>query len=375
MTYPVDHLYVTTPGGSYEVVIAHGALDHLPERLHRAGLRGAAWVISDDQVFPRYAPALIERLRAAGYNAHGYAVSAGEPSKDLATAARLYDWLIGNGVERRDVVLALGGGVVGDLAGFVAATVLRGIALVHLPTTLLAMVDSAIGGKTGVNHPLGKNLIGAFHQPRLVLADTATLATLPPRELRAGWAEVIKHAVIRDADLFTHLEAIGDPASLHGEALAAIIRRAARVKIEIVNIDERETGERMLLNYGHTLGHAIEAACGYGDLLHGEAVAIGMHLEAQIAERLGMVESGFVERQERLLRTYGLPTDLPPGVTVDDLIERTLRDKKVRAGKVRWALPLGIGAATVRDDVSESVVRSVLERTHERCTGSGRSLT
>lgn len=361
MTHPADLLYVTTPGGSYEVVVAHGALDHLPERLHRASLRGAAWVISDDQVFPRYAPALIERLRAAGYNAHGYAVPAGEPSKDLAMAARLYDWLIGNGVERRDVVLALGGGVVGDLAGFVAATVLRGIALVHLPTTLLAMVDSAIGGKTGVNHPLGKNLIGAFHQPRLVLADTATLATLPPRELRAGWAEVIKHAVIRDADLFADLEASTDPASLQGEALAAIIRRAARVKIEIVNIDERETGERMLLNYGHTLGHAIEAACGYGDLLHGEAVAIGMHLEAQIATRLGMVDAGFVERQERLLRAYGLPTALPPGVAVDDLLERMLRDKKVRAGRVRWALPLGVGAATVRDDVSESVVRGVLE--------------
>jgi 3-dehydroquinate synthase len=373
MTHPADHLYVTTPGGSYEVVVAHGALDRLPERLHHAGLRGAVWIISDDQVFPRYAPALIERLRSAGYAAHGYAVPVGEPSKDLAMAARLYDWLIGNGVERRDVVLALGGGVVGDLAGFVAATVLRGIALAHLPTTLLAMVDSAIGGKTGVNHPLGKNLIGAFHQPRLVLADTVTLATLPPRELRAGWAEVIKHAVIRDADLFAHLEAIGEPASLQGEALAAVIRRAARVKIEIVNIDERETGERMLLNYGHTLGHAIEAACGYGDLLHGEAVAIGMHLEAQIAARLGMVESAFVARQARLLRAYGLPTDLPPGMTVDDLIERTLRDKKVRAGKVRWALPLGVGAATVRDDVPESVVRGVLVEVGERGTVDGRT--
>ncbi|MCS6842021.1 MAG: 3-dehydroquinate synthase, partial [Roseiflexus sp.] len=218
MTQSTD-LYVTTPGGSYEVIVAHGALDHLPERLHHIGLHGAAWIISDDQVFPQYAPALIERLRAAGYNPRGFAVPAGEPSKDLAMVARLYDWLIGNGVERRDVVLALGGGVVGDLAGFVAATVLRGIALVHLPTTLLAMVDSAIGGKTGVNHPLGKNLIGAFHQPRLVLSDTATLTTLPPRELRAGWAEVIKHAVIRDAALFTHLEAITDPASLRGESL------------------------------------------------------------------------------------------------------------------------------------------------------------
>lgn len=369
MTQPAEYLYVTTTGGRYEVIVAHGAFDHLPHHLQRIGLRGAAWVISDDQVFPRYAPALIARLRAAGYNAHGYAVPPGEPSKDLAMAARLYDWLIGNGVERRDTVLALGGGVIGDLAGFVAATVLRGIALVHLPTTLLAMVDSAIGGKTGVNHSLGKNLIGAFHQPRLTLADTTTLATLPPRELRAGWAEVIKHAVIRDADLFAHLEAISNPVSLQGDTLATIIRRAARVKIDIVNIDERETGERMLLNYGHTLGHAIEAARGYGDLLHGEAVAIGMHLEAQIAHRMGMVDSRFVERQERLLRTYGLPTNLPPGVTIDDLIERTLRDKKVRAGRARWALPLGIGAATVRDDVPETVVRAILEKATDRNEG------
>jgi 3-dehydroquinate synthase len=237
------------------------------------------------------------------------------------------------------------------------------------------MVDSAIGGKTGVNHPLGKNLIGAFHQPRLTLADTATLRTLPPRELRAGWAEVIKHAVIRDADLFVRLETIAgaDPDSLQGDALAAIIRQAARVKIDIVNADERETGERMLLNYGHTLGHAIEAASGYGDLLHGEAVAIGMHLEAQIACRMGMVEPGFVERQERLLRAWGLPTALPPALDIDDLLERTLRDKKVRAGKVRWALPQGIGSATVRDDAPETLVRAVLEEAHARSTVHGSS--
>lgn len=361
-------LHVTTPGGAYEVIIAHGALDCLPDHLARIGLRGALWIISDDQVFPQYAPVLIERLRTAGYAVHGKAIPAGETSKDLAMVARLYDWLIGEGVERRDVILALGGGVVGDLAGFVAATVLRGIALVHLPTTLLAMVDSAIGGKTGVNHPLGKNLIGAFYQPRLMLADTATLRTLPPRELRAGWAEVIKHAVIRDADLFVRLETIAaaGPDMLQGEALATIIHRAARVKIDIVNADERETGERMLLNYGHTLGHAIEAASGYGDLLHGEAVAIGMHLEAQIAHRLGMVEPDCVERQERLLHAWGLPTALPPALDIDDLIERTLRDKKVRAGRVCWALPLGIGAATVRDDVPATLVRAVLEAAHAR---------
>jgi 3-dehydroquinate synthase len=296
-------------------------------------------------------------------------VPSGEASKDLAVVSQLYDWMIGGSVERRDAVLALGGGVVGDLAGFVAATVLRGVAVVQLPTTLLAMVDSALGGKTGVNHPLGKNLIGAFHQPRLVLSDTSTLGSLPPRELRAGWAEVIKHAVIRDAELFKDLEdrrlEISDwrlGHASHQSLISNLIRRAAKVKVDIVNADERETGERMLLNYGHTLGHAIEAAAGYGTLLHGEAIAIGMELEAQLAARLGLVGPALVERQRSLLRAYGLPAEIPQGMPADEILARTLRDKKVRAGKVRWALPAGMGAAVVRDDVPEPLVRAVVEQ-------------
>ncbi|MFO7169317.1 MAG: 3-dehydroquinate synthase [Chloroflexota bacterium] len=350
-----DPLTVRTPGGSYEVVVAPGALAGLPERLRALGQRGALWLVSDTGVHERFGAPLEERLRAAGYAVRSYSV-AGEASKDLAVAAELYGWMIGGGVERRDIVLALGGGVVGDLAGFVAATVLRGIGLVQLPTTLLAMVDSAIGGKTGVNHALGKNLIGAFHQPLLVLADTDTLGTLPPRELRSGWAEVIKHAVIRDAGLFELLEQSGRPSAVD----PALIRRAVKVKVDIVNVDERETGERMLLNYGHTLGHAIEAAAGYGTLLHGEAVAIGMHLEARIAERLGMLDAATVERQRALLTAYGLPTQLPAGMDVDQIMALALRDKKVRAGKIRWVLATGIGGATVRDDVPEALVREVL---------------
>jgi 3-dehydroquinate synthase len=265
----------------------------------------------------------------------------------------------------------------------VAATVLRGVALIQLPTTLLAMVDSALGGKTGVNHPLGKNLIGAFHQPRLVLSDTGTLATLPARELCAGWAEVIKHGVIRDAGLFEQLEHVAGhrwqvaSSAIGGEVaatcdlrpatplftepdLSILIRRAAKVKVDVVNADERETGERMLLNYGHTLGHALEAAAGYGVLLHGEAVAIGMMLAARIAERLGMFDAAAIERQGRLLQAYGLPTAIPSGVTPERLLDLTLRDKKVRAGRVRWVLPTAIGAATVRDDVPETLVRAVV---------------
>jgi 3-dehydroquinate synthase len=360
-------LTITTPAGSYPILVGPGLLAELPDQLAALGLRGSLWLIADAAVYPHYGPGVEGALRAAGYRVEGLAVPSGEGSKDLAVVSRLYDWMIGGGVERRDIVLALGGGVVGDLAGFVAATMLRGIAFVQLPTTLLAMVDSALGGKTGVNHPLGKNLIGAFHQPRLVLSDTNTLATLPPRELRAGWAETIKHGVIRDAGLFEDLEKWrleirdwrSDLPNIQSP-ITNLIRRAAKVKVDIVNADERETGERMLLNYGHTLGHAVEAAAGYGTLLHGEAVAIGMHLEAVLAARLGMVGAAVVERQRSLLHAYGLPTTIPDGMEVDDILDRSLRDKKVRAGKIRWALPTGIGGATVRDDVPPKLVREVV---------------
>jgi 3-dehydroquinate synthase len=371
------NLTISTPAGSYPILVGPGLLAELPGQLDALGLRGKLWLIVDGAVYPHRGETVEGRLRNAGYNVERKIIPSGEASKDLAVVSGCYDWMIGGGVERRDAVLALGGGVIGDLAGFVAATVLRGITFVQLPTTLLAMVDSALGGKTGVNHPLGKNLIGAFHQPRLVLSDTTTLASLPPRELNAGWAEVIKHGVIRDAGLFEQLEVMSHElrvlsfelpglsltqnSELKTHNLAEIIRRAAKVKVDVVNADERETGERMLLNYGHTLGHAVEAAAGYGTLLHGEAVAIGMDLEAQIAEQLGMVDMAMVARQRALLRAYGLPTEPPAGMAADAILELTLRDKKVRAGKVRWALATGIGGATVRDDVPAELVRAVVE--------------
>jgi len=361
-------LAITTPAGSYPILVGPGLLGGLPAQLDALGLRGKLWLIVDSAVYPHHGETVVGALRGAGYHVEHKIIASGEASKDLAVVSSCYDWMIGGGVERRDALLALGGGVIGDLAGFVAATVLRGIVFVQLPTTLLAMVDSALGGKTGVNHPLGKNLIGAFHQPRLVLSDTSTLATLPPRELNAGWAEVIKHGVIRDAGLFEMLENAQrsnvqtfERSNVQTTVDATIIRRAAKVKVDIVNADERETGERMLLNYGHTLGHAVEAAAGYGMLLHGEAVAIGMDLEAQIAQRLGMVDAAMVARQRALLRAYGLPTEIPAGMATDAILELTLRDKKVRAGRVRWALATGIGGATVRDDVPAELVRAVVE--------------
>ena len=374
-TAPTAPLTITTPAGSYQILVGSGLLATLPEHLTQLGLNGRVWLVSDAAVYAAFGEPLVAQLRAAGRTLESYRVPSGEGSKSLAQAEQLFTWLIGGGVERRDVLLALGGGVIGDLAGFVAATTLRGIAFIQLPTTLLAMVDSAIGGKTGINHPLGKNLIGAFHQPRLVLSDTDTLATLPARERNAGWAEVIKHGVIRDITLFERLENLVDERRktkdgsldlspsifrLSSDTLAATIQRAARVKVDVVNIDEREMGERMLLNYGHTLGHAIEAAMGYGTLLHGEAVAIGMELAGRIALSLGMWPESDLIRQRRLLHAYGLPTAIPSGLDPEALIERTLRDKKVSAGRIRWVLPTAIGTAITRNDVPEVVVMQVL---------------
>lgn len=369
-------LTVTTTTQTYPVVVEAGALAGLPGRLAELGLRGALWLICDAAVASGYGEPLAAHLRAAGYSVQLHSVPAGEASKGPDELWRIYGWMIAGGVERRDAVLALGGGVVGDLAGYAAASVLRGVAVVQLPTTLLAMVDSAVGGKTGINHPLGKNLIGAFHQPRLVLADTDTLATLPPRELRAGMAEVIKHGVIRDPGLFAELEALAaergwaegrgafpgwDAADAALTArLTAIIRRAVAVKVEVVSRDEFERGERITLNYGHTIGHAVEALMGYGPMLHGEAVAIGMAAAARIAVALGLFAEDQALRQLRLIGAYGLAVAVPAHLDHEAILVATLRDKKVQARRVRWVLPTAIGSVVVRDDVPEAVVRAAL---------------
>lgn len=359
-------LHVTTSTTSYPVVVARHALASLPDYLAELGLRGAIWLISDSTVYPRYGAAIEATLRETGWRIQSLVVPAGEASKSHTQLARIYDWMLGGNVERRDLVVALGGGVVGDLAGFAAASVLRGIAVVQVPTTLLSMVDAAVGGKTGINHSLGKNLIGAFHQPRLVLADTTTLDSLPPRELRAGWAEVIKHGVIRDAGLFDLLEAEGLRAQRGGTSFitqpsspegSEVIKRAVAVKVAVVSADEHEQGERITLNYGHTLGHALEALLGYGTLLHGEAVAIGMHAAARIAEQLGLFAPSLVQRQRQTLVAFGLPVDFPTGIATDELLALTLRDKKVAQQRVRWVLPTAIGTVVVRAEVPDAVVR------------------
>ena len=285
----------------------------------------------------------------------------GERSKAIDGAVALYDWLVARHAERGHTIVALGGGVVGDLAGFVAATFLRGLPLVQVPTTLIAMADSAIGGKVAINHPQAKNLIGAFYQPRLVLADTGTLATLPARELTSGWAEVAKHALALDADLFAFLDAgAARLVGLDAEATAWAVKRSAAIKAAVVAEDEREQGRRTILNYGHTIAHGLEVATGYGHLLHGEAVAIGMMGAAMLSERLGLITGDVVEQQRGLLERLGLPTSCP-GAERDGVLSAMELDKKVRQGAVRWVLLEGIGRAVVRADVPVAEVRDVLD--------------
>lgn len=359
---PVDSL--GTPSGRSDLYAAPGLLAEVGTLARRRWPKARrAWVIADEHVLPLWGAPVEGSFTQAGFDVTMRAVPAGEGSKSLQEASALLDWLLGGGIERGDVVVALGGGVVGDLAGFVAAIVLRGVGLVQLPTSLLAMVDSSVGGKTGVNHALGKNLIGAFYQPPLVVADPHVLRTLPPRDLRNGWAEIVKHSMIEctatgtpEPVLLPWLEGrtpvggLGEP----GE-LAALIAHNIRLKAAVVRADEREAGLRRILNYGHTLGHAIEAA-GYR-YLHGEAVALGMRAAARLAHRLGLCDADLVARQDALLDRLDLPRTYDG--EWEPVREHLLRDKKVVQGTLTWILPEGPGRVVVRRDVPLEAVEAV----------------
>jgi 3-dehydroquinate synthase len=290
-------------------------------------------------------------------------IEAGEDQKTPATVGLIHDAAFARRLERGSLIVALGGGVVGDMAGFAAATWLRGIAVVQVPTTLLAMVDAAIGGKTGVNHPGGKNLIGAFHQPRLVLIDPSSLATLPEREFRAGMAEVIKYGVIGDSELLAELEANGPQLAslntLSAELLQRILVRSAAAKAKVVAADEHEGGLRAILNYGHTLGHVVETLCGYGTYLHGEAVGLGMLAAGEISLAMGLWSASDQARQRAVIAAAGLPLAWP-ALNPDAVLACLQGDKKVREGQVRFVLPTGIGRVEIRSDVSEATIRSAL---------------
>ena len=319
-----------------------------------------AAIVTNTTVAGWYLKPLSALLEASGVRVVEIILPDGEEHKHWQTLNRIHDALLEARCDRKVTLIALGGGVIGDLAGFAAATYQRGVPFIQVPTTLLAQVDSSVGGKTGINHALGKNMIGAFHQPRAVIADLATLDTLPERELKAGMAEVVKHGFIRDEAYVGFLEKNMSRLLAHdADALAHAIRRSVEIKAEVVAVDEREQGLRAVLNFGHTFGHGIEAAMGYGVWLHGEAVAAGMALAADLSQRMGLIDSAAVERVRALIAAAGLPV-APPRIEPARFIDLMTHDKKSSGGKVHYILLDAIGRAGVRGDVPDSLVLQTL---------------
>jgi 3-dehydroquinate synthase len=369
MTAPVrvepSTVKVALGARSYDIVIGRGLIASLGARIAalRPGVKAA--IVTDENVARRHLAAAEAALAEASVAASRVIVPPGEGSKGFGVFEQVCEAIIAARIERGDLVIALGGGVIGDLAGFAASVVRRGLDYVQVPTTLLAQVDSSVGGKTAINSAHGKNLIGTFHQPILVVADTAALDTLPPREFRAGYAEVVKYALIGDADFFAWLEANWREVFAGGAARERAIVVSCRAKAAIVGRDERETGERQLLNLGHTFGHALEAACGFSDrLLHGEAVAAGMALAFDFSARQGLMPAAEAERAVRHLAAVGLPTGphdiagpLPP---VDQLLALIAQDKKVKRGMLTFILARGIGSAFIEPGVDQGAVRAFL---------------
>lgn len=343
---------------SYEVLVETGLLTHAGEAIRAAGLKGKAAVISDETVAGHYAATLTAALTAAGFTSTLHTVPAGEASKSMSRVEDLCSELAAAGHDRRSFVIALGGGVVGDLAGFVAAVFFRGIPVVQIPTTIVAQVDSSVGGKTGVNLPEGKNLLGAFHQPSLVLADPATLATLPDREYHEGFAEVIKHAAIRDAAMLADIDAL-DPSSR--DVPAGLIARNIAIKARIVEADEHETlGLRALLNFGHTIGHGIEAAVPYGAMLHGEAISLGLRAALFLSEKLAGLTPAASREILALLEKFDLPLALAPAISDERVTDKLSRDKKFEAGSIRFVLLRAPGDAFVSDQVTPADIAEAL---------------
>jgi 3-dehydroquinate synthase len=356
---------------AYDIVIGRGVLRSLGERIAalRPGVRTA--IVTDRSVAAHWLEAVETALAAAGVSSTRIVVGEGEATKSYAVLEQVSEGLIAAKIERNDLVVALGGGVIGDLAGFAASIVRRGVDFVQVPTTLLAQVDSSVGGKTGINSPHGKNLLGAFHQPVLVIADTLVLDTLPPRQFRAGYAEVVKYGVLGDAKFFDWLEANRSEIFSGGAAREHAIAESCRAKAAIVARDERETGDRALLNLGHTFGHALEAATGFSDrLLHGEGVSIGMVLAAEFSAELGMIGAADALRVTKHLSDSGLPTRLQDiagfkqeGLAdADALLALMFQDKKVKRGRLTFILLRALGEAVIVNDVEPEKVRNFLAK-------------
>jgi 3-dehydroquinate synthase len=366
---PIVTIPVALGSRSYDVLVGPGLMARAAELIKARVGPGKCGIVTDQNVAARHLAPLEASLRTAGLYAGTEILPAGEATKSFAALAGLCGRLIEMGLERRDLVIALGGGVIGDLAGFAASIVRRGMPFVQMPTTLLAQVDSSVGGKTGINTPQGKNLVGAFHQPRLVLADADVLATLPPRQFRAGYVEAAKYGLLGDADYFAWLERNGPAVFARDEAaLTHAIAVAVQGKASMVARDETETGERMLLNLGHTFGHALETWAGFSDrLLHGEAIGIGVCLAFRLSEELSFVGNNSVARVENHFAALGLPTrigDIPGGAAPDAaaLLEIMGQDKKVREGRLTLILARGIGEAFITRDVAAPTVLDFLTR-------------
>lgn len=345
---------------SYPIYIGTDSLPGLGRLLRELPVGDNVLMVTNPAVRHLYGGSAEESLSAAGFSVTVGEIGDGEEHKTLATAELLYDLAFAAGLDRVSPVIALGGGVTGDVSGFVAATYMRGVPFIQVPTTLLAQVDSSVGGKVAVNHPAGKNIIGAFYQPRLVLVDVTVLRTLPPREIRSGLAEVIKYGVIWDESFFTWLEEnigallAGDP-----DALIYAVRESCRVKAAVVEQDETEGGLRAVLNYGHTVGHAIETLTGYRSYNHGEAVGIGMAAAARLAEALGLLDRDGRARIEALVRRAGLPSEIPGSLIAKDLLQCFYHDKKVTGGRLTFVLPERIGKVVVKRDLEEDLILRV----------------
>ncbi|MCG8400925.1 MAG: 3-dehydroquinate synthase [Firmicutes bacterium] len=346
---------------SYNIAIGSGILDRAGALLAELPLGKKALLVTNPAVGDLYAARVENSLAQAGFRVFRAQIPDGEQYKSLQSAATLYDRAFAAGLDRSCPVVALGGGVVGDLGGFAAATYMRGVPLVQIPTTLLAQVDSSVGGKVAVNHPRGKNIIGAFYQPVLVLSDTETLRTLAGREVRSGLAEVIKYGVIRDGRFFGWLEKnIGKVLALDPEALAHVVETSCRVKAAVVEEDETEQGTRAILNLGHTVGHAVESLTYYTDCNHGEAVAMGMATATRLAVQLGLCQAGEEKRVNELLHKAGLPLQIPGKLDPHEMIKAMARDKKAYGGEITFILPKTVGEVIIKNNISETdIVKAV----------------
>lgn len=356
---------------SYDILIGKGVLHGLGGRV--LGLRPTrVAVVSNPTVYGLYGDEVEGLLRDHGINPLRVLIPDGESYKDLLWLYKILGELLSAGFDRQSLIIALGGGVIGDIAGFAAATYMRGIRCLQVPTTLLSQVDSSVGGKTGVNHPLGKNMIGSFFQPSLVIMDMDLLRTLPVRELRAGLAEIIKYGVIRDSELFELMERERDDIMKHGPSLEQLIVRSCRIKADVVNEDEREAGVRAILNFGHTFGHAVETLTGYKRLLHGEAVAIGMRVASDLAVRLKLIPRPEAARIRKLIQAYDLPVSIPGDISTGAMMDAMMQDKKAVGKKMRFVLPTAVGRVEIRDDISEAAVRKAIEGAREGVKSKGK---